>query len=203
MNRVVSVYGYNRCTDVCSGEVRKLLQGFDSNSYVVVINDTMHILTDNTILYSIGLKTVTESTYAFQIKDLLVLDNPDVILYNQDVFFYVMHKVNKIKTNCIEVVAEESNLEENPTYMQLMALKSSDGMKFFHLFSPKLNRNILIPVFTGLPKMNKQDRLSLAVYNYINENNYPINYSMFLVKYTMFKKKFNRNIDICFTILGI
>ena len=85
-------------------------------------------------------------------------------------------------------VASDEKFEE------LLQLKASDGMKFYHMLGKDMN-TYLIPVFSGLPNLSKQDKLDIYLYDLQN--------AYLLVDMRIFKKKLNREISVSYRILKL
>ena len=73
-------------------------------------------------------------------------------------------------------------------------MKAADGLKFYHL--PDLNNpgnNYLIPMFAGFLKLNKADTVGVAIYDLDQLNH--------LIKFKIYKKKINREVEmVCRTL---
>ena len=95
-----------------------------------------------------------------------------------------------------ELVAEQSNLQDDPEYSKLLALKSAEGMKFYKLPNNQLYSNTYIPVFNAFPAILKGDTISIKVYKDIYDC-----YS--IVEYNIYRGKIKDYYKLYFRILNL
>jgi hypothetical protein len=184
-------------------EVRELIKGYPSNSYVVVSKQVIFILVDNAMLYKTELFTTPEDwnfDMAFMISNLNGVDER-YLIRDTAVFDFVMDKVYRTldynSTDPKLLIAREEELRGNVQYEQLLAKKSFEGMNFFRL--PRLDipgQSVFIPTWTGFPKLNKNDKIGIEVYRNPQENN-------LLVKYKIYKANIHRDVYLWFRVLNI
>ena len=194
MHRPISLTGYIEYKDIRASEVKQLLSAFNKESYVVIKGDNVYILTDNSILYYFKLLTTDINILAFQIFQLENYSE-DILLYDPAIYNFVMDKAITITNISGNRIAEYEDLRSNEEFESLISMKAAEGMKFFRL--PSLvdpGKSILIPIFSGFPKLSKPDKIGvIALKDDISV----------LIRFIIYKKKFNRNIDMYFRILDI
>ena len=186
--------------DVRAGEVRKLLTSFNKEALVLIENNKINIIVDNMVLYWMYLKVELPPNINFPVtgfvsRDLLAIEEDDTLIHDVSVIDYVYPLVQSSMIRG-ELLAKKDNLVEDENYNKLLGLKSADGMDFYKLASPDFSKNFMIPVASGFPTINKNDNVTIEVYDY------PVA-TQFLVDMTIFKKKFNRDIHMVFKILDI
>jgi hypothetical protein len=69
-------------------------------------------------------------------------------------------------------------------------------MKFYKLLNPSNGDTYMIPIFTKFPDINKQDSVSISVYDSAEDH-------ILVIDMCIFKKKFNRDIHMIYKILNI
>jgi len=149
--------------------------------------------------------------YFYQIKGLNILEPISfnlIIDDNKNIIPFDVNNANRtgmllkifadytriVSTNM--QIAEQSNLQDDPDFSKLLALKSSDGMKFYKMHNNELYSISYLPVFSGFPAMVKNDTISAKVYKDDTEG-----YS--IVEYTIYKNKLKDYIKLYFRILNI
>jgi hypothetical protein len=93
-------------------------------------------------------------------------------------------------------LAQDDELRNNAEFENLLGLKASQGLKYFHL--PDLNNPgevYLIPMFAGFLNLNKNDRVGAKIYDLDQFNH--------LIKFNIFKKKINRNVEMYCRVLKL
>ena len=101
---------------------------------------------------------------------------------------------NIISTNL--PLAQDNELRNNEEFENLLGLKSSQGLQYYHL--PDLDHPgevYLIPMFAGFLSLNKADTIGVQIFNYDEINH--------LLKFNIYKKKINRNIEMYCRLLKI
>ena len=182
--------------DIRCEEVRKLLTSFPKESYARVTYFDIDIIVDNTVIYKTVLKTPPQ-------KDLPVLYiDTQMLLREIDENCliscpWVEQNYNWIMSRMMHgpLLAQQSNLRDDPEFEKLLEFKSGDGMRFYKVPAFEKYKVYMIPVFTGFPNLNKQDTASIEIYAY--------NEISVIVIMKIFKKKFNREISMIYKILDI
>ena len=158
-----------------------VLPDFNSGSSILVF--TIY----DTIIYKIPLKNQINEPYGagsgvhkygLNIFDKNILDE----LYQKFIFYEQFSNINL-------PLAQDDELRNNDEFEELLALKSAQGLKYYHL--PDLNNPgncYLIPMFAGFLKLNKGDTVGVKIYDLDQLNH--------LFKFNIYKKKINRNLDI-------
>jgi len=94
------------------------------------------------------------------------------------------------------IIAEQNDLQDDPEFSKLLALKAADGMKFYKMPNNELYSISYLPVFTGFPAIVKNDCISAKVYKDSTEG-----YS--IVEYTIYKNKLKDSIKMYYRILNL
>lgn len=155
-------------------------------------NTLLIFIVENTSMFKLNLKNDIDYVYSagegVHRKGLEIYDreifNP---LYDKYLRYY-----NFINTNL--PLAYDNELRDNERFEQLLSLKASDGFKFYHL--PDYNdpsECYLIPMFAGFIKLNKADKIGVAIYDLDQLNH--------LIRFKIYKNKINREVEmICRTL---
>ena len=195
MHRPVGINEPMIFKDIRAPEARKLLGSFDKNSYVIINGNLIIILTDNSIIYTFRLKTsVDYYVMAFQIMSLENIPE-DSLIYDKSIEDFVNLRWSSIATNG-NIIANIEELRGNEEFERLIDMKASEGMHYFKM--PRIDipgRSVMIPIFSGFPKLSKPDKIGIKV---IDNNS-----GTLLVNFHIFKKNMNRDIDMYFRILDI
>ena len=204
MHRPVGIFNPIVYKDIRAPEVRKLLGSFNRDSYVILIKNTLYALADNSILYIIELKIDCENIQneyvAFRPEQLDSIPE-DSLIIDQTTFNFVYNKISCILSMDNTYARQIANVEElrgNDEFENLIAMKSGEGMGYFKL--PRLDipgKSIMIPIFTGFPKLSKPDKIGIIVWKILEYSN------ELLVEFKIFKKNINRYMDMYFRILDI
>ena len=174
------------------------------NTDVLITGDGfVVIITDKTVMYTVPLKEDVTSvgfvhpTIAFKYKDIMDLnleecnDYPNDLFLSDDMYSLYCYYNN---TLCRLPIAHIADARGDEKFEELLQLKASDGMKFYHMLGKDMN-TYLIPVFSGLPNLSKQDKLDIYLYDLQN--------AYLLVDMHIFKKKLNREISVRYRILKL
>jgi hypothetical protein len=129
----------------------------------------------------------------------MINDNKEFIPYlinDHDTF--LINQFNQYITVPLHnhIIAEQSNLQDDPDYSKLLTLKAADGMKFYKMPNNSLYSTTYIPVFNGFPSMVKSDTISVKVYKDSIDG-----YS--IVEYTIYKSKIKDYVKLYFRILNL
>ncbi len=90
----------------------------------------------------------------------------------------------------LPIEAYIENLREDNNFEDLIAMKASDGGGFYKIAGNELYQNYLLPVFTGLPSLSKQDKAGIVVKR--------IDRTTLLMEYHIYKKKINKEFTLFF-----
>lgn len=93
----------------------------------------------------------------------------------------------------VELIVED--LRSIPEYEELIAMKASEGGGFCKLAGQNLQSNYLLPIFTGLPTLNKDDRASIIVRRFDN--------NILLMEYHIYKKKMKKEFSLIFNTVDM
>ena len=192
-------------------QARKILSGLVSASMndrteALVHQNELIVVIDKTVLYIVPLLNIEPNFYqdiGFR-YDILIKecgDNLSCYISDYEVVDRVISIYNSymfIIHNNIPIISEE-DLRSNPQFESLLGLKASDGLLYFNIYSNFITDNsntqlIKIPVFTGFPSINAKDKIGVTVFNEINT---------FIINFNIFKKKFNRNLNMIYRILKL
>lgn len=154
--------------------------------YVLIADDTIVIDTDDTSLSVIPLGMSTGVYSGFSYPGDYITGN------NRAIFNYVTklwERYYQLSTLCV-VEGCIPDLRSIPEYERLLNLKADEGGGFFKMPGNELYNNFIIPVFTGLPIINKQDKIGIAVKR--------IDRTSLLVEYHIWKKKLKTEFTLYF-----
>lgn len=186
--------------DIRAEEVGKILTSFPKESYARVYENMIDIITLNTVLYRMTLKTPNSNFPDIFIDVELYLNNIANNISNKLIncpwveqnYFYLINNFHKG-----ELLAKEDDSRANEAFEELVNMGSSAGMSFYKLNSLNLDKTFKIPIFCGFPNINKQDKVSIEVYQNLDR------IDSVIIHMIIFKKKFNRNIEMIYKILDI
>ena len=110
---------------------------------------------------------------------------------NYRMYHFILDKYNDILNNSNNMIStcEMNNLELDETFSKLLKLKARDPMHSYII------DNIYIPVFYGYLPINKGDTLDIKA-GRMNDGN-------ILVKYTAYKKKIKKSVDIYMRLISV
>lgn len=166
---------------------------------LVTRDNKIMVVSRETVLYLIDLNGVQPNfDLSFRFIDIMNLEEDcyihDNLLLDKLIRLYSLYFHNIMNPG--NLLASEPILRDNTEFEKLLSLKSADGMKFY-----KMNGNIIgnvyyIPIFSGFPSINKNDKIGIDVYDMRD------NIHSFAVM-NIFKKKVNRNIKMCFRFINL
>ena len=195
---------FERIIDPRIEQVRKIVETLVSKKLffrtnVLVKGDNVTIIVDNTAMFSVPLKGVEPNIYqdiSFNYVDIYEFENPNECI-NNVILARQIFDTKSYYTNCLSgnLVAKENDARNNPEFERLLNLKAAEGMKFYKIKSLDFSKDYLIPIFSGFPNMNKQDDVSIEVYQTIDR--------FLVVRMIISKKKISRDVDMIFRILQI
>lgn len=185
-------------------ETRKIVEALVTKSMfkytkVLIMEDTVTIIVNQTLLYKVPLKTISDYYYpiAFLYSDIIDFEDPtqytnDNFLIN-DIQFILNYYIN-IK-NTKPIVAIDNELRNNEEFENLLNLSSDQGMKYFRLPGLNLGEEYLIPMFAGFINLSKPDTIGMKIYD--------IQDGFLLLEMDINKKKINRDIQVYCRIMKI
>ena len=177
------------------------------STYVLVTSDNNLILVvDDTLLYMIPLTNETcypalGFSYA---RFLEMVANRTVDFSVEAVDIYdamITIKLTNLYTGYCgflsndRLIAYNEDLKNAESFAEYLTIKADDGMRYYSLPAINHSTNYHIPIFAGFPNISSQDKLGVYVYS--------IDERFLLAKFSIFKKKINRNIDILFRIINL
>lgn len=154
--------------------------------YVLIADDTIVIDTADTTLsvIPIGMKTGVYSAFSYP---------GDYITGNNRAIFNHVAKLweqyDQLARYC-QIEGSIPDLRAIPEYEAMLALKADEGAGMFRMPGNQLYQGFVIPVFTGLPIINKQDGIGIVVKR--------INHGTLLMEYHIKKKKLKSEFVIYF-----
>lgn len=164
------------------------------NIYVLISDSIMVINNDNTTLSVVNIGFQTGMYTAFRYTP----DNLGAYLNNDPMIFANMTAIwNKYETlsKQLPVLGEVPDMRMSEEFVKLLNLKSDDGAGFLKIPGNNVADEFLVPVFTGFPKLNKQDSVGLVVKR--------IDRCNLLMEYHIYKKKIKENIVIYFHVIDM
>ena len=152
----------------------------------------LYIISDKAILYHMDLsnKVYPDAILAYHNLN----DNYTAIIEDYSLINSIIDKYNTIKMDEYNntKIYEDLNLREDKVYEEYISRKASYGASFY--FMKADNCTPFIPVFSGLPILNKADNITVSLYDYNN--------GVILVHHSIFKKKFGIPYDMYYKILN-
>ncbi len=157
--------------------------------------ETFLIITvQDTIMYKIPMRN--DATHYYGAGSGIHMNGFDI--YDPYIVNGLLSKYNEynnfIGTNL--PIAQDDELRSNEDFEKLLGLKSDQGLKFYNL--PNFNNpgeTYLIPMFAGFISLNKSDRIGVKIYDLDDLNH--------LIKFDIYKKKINRNVEMICRVLKI
>ena len=183
----------------------KAITKTSDNIEVLVCGNLMIINVDNTSLSIIPIEYDTGVLFSCVYKDILGIEDPKIFdsmkkpmsapmtIMDKKILGYYHDYIESVKH--LPIVAQYDTLRGNDQYEELLALKSTDGARFFRLIGDDPTKVYHIPVFTGFPNLSKTDKIGIVVYSFGD--------GVLLCQYNIYKKKINKNITQFFRILDL
>lgn len=183
-------------------EIIKTLVGSKSeilNSIKVMITreNTLVIIVLDTSIYSVDLIGFIETNpIGFYYRDII---SDDQVVINHSVFnevsSYYSFYINFL--NNTPLAYEDNIRENNESFEEYTSLKSADGAKFYKLKNlNNINISYIVPIFSGFPSLNKQDELSIYIYDLMDNTHVMVNLRVN-------KKKLKRTVNIYYRTLDL
>ena len=160
---------------------------------VCVYNAHLHVIADRTVMYCIDLSGKIDQNLLFGYHNLP--DNFSAIILDDSTVNRVLDKYRELKS--VELnnnkIYERIGIREDPRFEECISVKATDGASFY--FMNANNTNPFIPIFSGLPILNKGDTIDLELYDIGNYN--------VLVRMIIYKKKLKNVYDLYYKILDV
>ena len=122
-------------------------------------------------------------------KYVPILDIRKINQINEYYDRYVIRKMSYL------LIYHRDNMEQDPEFAEYLSAKSSEGAKFYKGVSLSNNKRFMFPVFSGFPKLAKNDTIALSVY--IMDGTH------FMIEMDIFKKKLQRDIRLIYRVLNV
>ncbi len=176
--------------DYINTVITSVVRGCDYE--VALYGGNLYIFADNSVYYKIDLSPVLGFELLYGAKKF----EGDVFPIEINEFNMIIQKYQEITStiNPANLLYENINVMEDPNFSELNNMKASDGAGFYYINI--IDKYICIPVFAGLPLLNKSDKAYLSIYR----GTLP---SEFVVYYRITKKKLKTTYDIVFKVLDI
>ena len=136
-----------------------------------------------------------ESTFS-AIEDKVIEDNisfvpiKDIRKINSMNEYYNRYVVFKYP-----LIFHRDNMELDEEFSSYLSAKSSEGAKFYKGISLENNKKFMFPVFSGFPKLLKNDTISLNIYSMSNTH--------YMIEMNIFKIKLKREIKLIYRVLNV
>lgn len=160
---------------------------------VLVANDTIIVNAADTTLSIIPVGYPTGINIGFSYDNLVDNGfNPEAMVNNYIIYNKLINLWNsyEIMSNTLPIEATVDNLRIYDDYENLINMKASEGGGFYKIAGNDLYKNYLLPVFTGLPSLSKQDKAGIIVKRISREH--------LLMEYHIYKKKINKTFTMFF-----
>jgi len=159
------------------------------NYKAVLYMGGLYIFADDTVFYFVDLTTkFLDEEYSFYRV------GSSKYPLDENTKVNIVHKYYELKSLMTNKFYENLSILEDEKFNQLVNAKTTDGAGFYFINSFD-KENIFIPVFNGLPSLNKKDTVALEIFDIGNHK--------FLVKMTVFKKKYNLSYELIYKILNV
>lgn len=93
------------------------------------------------------------------------------------------------------LIYHRDNMESDEEFAAYLSAKSEEGAKFYRGISLENNHKFMFPVFSGFPKLLKNDTINLSVYI--------MDYEHYMIVMDIYKKKLSRNIRLIYRVLNV
>ena len=181
-------------TDVIN-YIQSVIKSMTRSMYleVCVYNAHLYVIADRTVMYYIDLSGKIDQNLLFGYHNLP--DNFSAIILDDSTVNRVLDKYRELKS--VELnnnkIYERIGIREDPRFEECISVKATDGASFY--FMNANNTNPFIPIFSGLPILNKGDTIDLELYDIGNYN--------VLVRMIIYKKKLKNVYDLYYKILDV
>ena len=182
-------------TDVIS-YIQTVMKSMTRSTYleVCVYSAHLYIIADRTIFYTIDLTGKLDQNIIFGYHNLM--DSFSAVVQDEYMITKVLNKYKELRA--IELynnkIYEDDNLRGDQVFEDCINAKATEGATFYFM---KANNNTtpFIPVFSGLPILNKNDNIKIDLYDCGAYN--------VLVHMNIFKKKLANPYDLYYKILDV
>ena len=152
-------------------------------------NSTLYTLYDNAVLSCMGLPSMVDPHINISINELGLCNVDNSWVYQKYISILPF-------THIDNMVYDDPNLMEDKYFEEIVLAKSTEGAKWY--FINTSIDTIFVPVYNGLPSVKKGDHVRLRVFNIDHIRN-----DMYLINYTISKKKLNISYDLYYQILNV
>lgn len=162
------------------------------DSSIMIRNDnTVVIIVKDTVMYTVSLKNLpVDNAIAFKYNNIIGNDEciaEGYLLMNMECTY-----IDYCHDNDLPLI-RFANAREDEAFEKLLKMKAADGVQFYKIFDD--HRAYHIPVFSGFPNLNKDDKIDIEIYQGPSE--------YLAVKLIIFKKKINRYITMSYQMLDL
>lgn len=186
-------------------QVRKIVESiitksmFNWTKVLVTETNTLVIILNDTLLYQIPLKGITEAypPVAFIYSDIYKFEDENACINDGFLAAKIMittNQYNSIVSNCT-LVAQNNDLRSDEEFEKLLGLTSNEGLKYYKMTSLDLSRVYLIPMFSGFISLSKDDKIGITIFD--------MNDGFLLLRMNIFRKKINREMTVDCRIINI
>lgn len=176
--------------------IQSIMKSMTRSTYleVCVCDAHLYVIADRTVMYCIDLSGKLDQNILYGYHNLM--DNFSAIIPDEYTINKVLAKYRELKG--IELnnnkIFENDNLREDQRFEECIEAKATDGANFYFMNAIN-NTTPFIPVFSGLPILNKNDKVKIELYDCGKYN--------VLVRMIVFKKKLNIPYDLYYKILDV
>lgn len=172
---------------------------------VMIVDNIAHIVCRDTLFISIPLDTIPGPNIYIDLNESRpYIEDPDgtyrvitdyltIDTMNRYYYEYYSGINDPMDTYGKAIVYTCEDLNQKDEFQEFLSLKSAQGARFFTNTDP--NNFFTLPIFTGFPKLNKADKLTLIVRQ--------LDYKYRMVEMIIYKKKINRTISIKYRLLNM
>lgn len=161
---------------------------------VCIYNAHLFIIADRTIFYSIDLSGKLDPNLLFGYHNSM--DDFAAVIQDDYTINKVINKYQELKA--IELynnkIFENDNLRDDQAFEDCINTKATEGATFYFMNASN-GTTPFIPVFSGLPILNKNDKIKVELFDC---GSYKV-----LVKMIVFKKKLNTPYNLYYKILDV
>ena len=176
--------------------IQTVMKSMTRSTYleVCVYNAHLYIIADRTIFYTIDLSGKIDPNVLFGYHNQM--DSFSTIIQDENMISKVLDKYKELRA--IELynnkIYEDDSLRQDEVFEECVGAKATDGASFYFM---KANNNTtpFIPVFSGLPILNKNDNIKIELFECGQYN--------VLVHMTISKKKLGNPYDLYYKILDV
>lgn len=174
--------------------VKPYVQGMAKSvsAEILLVNGILYMLADNSVVYTMDLSTkIGPDRYRFHYETGNITPVETDGRVSNDIIVKVNQCLSDVHPN--NMIFENPDLDQDKTFIDMAFAKAGNGASFYFI-NTKLYPTF-IPVFNGLPLLNKGDKIGLNVYD--------IGTNKLLINYNIFKKKFGCSYNVYFHVLNV